>query len=257
MLAFLLTLTIGVTLLACFLLRDGWLLLLVSIPFSLVFIIFWRKRLKRRMLLTGFALLVLLAFVENILGADNSSGLILPFGVTLMFLAGVLLVNHTGLAHIRLLEGEYLEAGKSFLWGCLLALPPALLNVITIQWAPVSDFDLLFDRWWEPLYALQPAIIEEIWARLLLVTLVYTLLRPTSGNRSTGALFWAIGIAAFLHGMAHVPGSITDPGEGILITLVYGVPLGLLYVKRDLEQAIAYHFFIDLVRFAAFVIWNL
>ena len=35
---------------------------------------------------------------------------------------------------------------------------------------------------------------------------------------------------------------------------MYGIPLALLYVKRDLEQAIAYHFFIDFVRFMAYVV---
>ena len=75
--------------------------------------------------------------------------------------------------------------------------------------------------------------------------------KPQSLARS-----WALLIAAFVHGMAHYPGSITSPLEGIYITLMYGLPLGLLYVKRDLEQAIAYHFFVDVVRFTAFVIWN-
>ena len=31
---------------------------------------------------------------------------------------------------------------------------------------------------------------------------------------------------------------------------MYGIPLGLIYIKRDYESALAYHFFIDFVRFA-------
>lgn len=83
------------------------------------------------------------------------------------------------LTHIRLLDGDYLEAGKSFLWGCVLAVPPALLNAISMRLAAPSEFDLLFDRWLEPLYALQPGILEEIWARQpfpFVVRLCYTII---------------------------------------------------------------------------------
>jgi len=101
---------------------------------------------------------------------------------------------------------------------------------------------------------------RESWKRsghgCYLTTLLYTLLRPASNAHPQRALIWAILVAAFIHGMAHYPGSITNPLEGLYITLMYGLPLALLYVKRDLEQTIAYHFFIDLIRFTAFVIWN-
>ena len=59
------------------------------------------------------------------------------------------------------------------------------------------------------LYALQPALLEESRARLFLLSLL-------------NALFTA---------------------------LVYGVPLAPLFLRRSLESAIGYHFFIDLVRF--------
>jgi hypothetical protein len=253
---FLIILTLILVALTSVLLQDGWLTLLLSIPFSLVIIVGWRKRLNRRLVMASIITVITLAVAEQLLGPEMSSGLIIPIGAALMFLAGVLLLDHTRLTRVRLLNGDYLEAGKSFLWGCVLAVPPALLNAISMRLAAPSEFDLLFDRWWEPLYALQPGILEEIWARLLLTTLLYALLRPTSNERPQRALVWAMVIAAFIHGMAHYPGSITSPLEGIYITLMYGVPLSLLYVKRDLEQAIAYHFFVDLVRFGAFVIWN-
>jgi hypothetical protein len=236
--------------------RDGWLMLLLSIPLSLVIVVVGHKRLNRRFIIASVAVVIVLAFAEQLLGSEMSSGLIVPIGAALMFLAGVLLLDRTKLTHVRLLNGNYTKAGKSFLLGCVLAVPPALLNAIAMRLEAPSEFDRLFDRWWEPLYALQPGILEEIWARLLLTTLLYALLRPTSNDRPQRALIWALMIAAFVHGMAHYPGSIRNPLEGIYITLMYGLPLGLLYVKRDLEQAIAYHFFVDVVRFAAFVIWN-
>jgi hypothetical protein len=41
-----------------------------------------------------------------------------------------------------------------------------------------------------------------------------------------------------------------------LNALLYGVPLGLLFVKRDLEHAIGYHFAVDFVRFLAAWLWR-
>lgn len=256
MLGFVTILAAALTALTCLLLRDGWLMMLLSIPLSMLIIIIWHKQVIRKYIIAaGFTLLVL-GIVEQVLGEGQSSGLIIPIGAALMFLAGVLLLDRTRLTRIRLLDGNYLLAGKSFLWGCVLAVPPALLNLLTLRLSPPSEFDRLFDRWWEPLYAFQPGILEEIWARLLLTTLLYALLRPTSSEHPQRALVGAIAIAAFIHGAAHFPGSIANPLEGIFIALMYSIPLALLYVKRDLEHAIAYHFFIDFARFATFVIWN-
>jgi len=256
MLGFVTLLTAGITALTCFLLRDGWLMLLLSIPLSMLLIVILRKQVHRKHIIASVTIIIVLGIVEQLLGEEQSSGLVMPIGASFMFLAGALLLEHTKLTHIRLLDGDYLLAGKSFLWGCALAVPPALLNLLTTQLAPPSEFDRLFDRWWEPFYALQPGIIEEIWARLLLVTLLYALLRPASGGDPQRALLGAMAIAAFIHGAAHFPSSITNPWEGLFIALMYGIPLVLLYFKRDLEHAIAYHFFIDFIRFAAFVFWN-
>ncbi len=248
--------TAVVTALAWFLFRDGWLMMLLSIPLAVLLIIILRKQARRKHIIAAVIVIIVLGIVESLLGEEQSSGLVIPIGAALMFLAGVLLLEHTQLTHIRLFDRDYLGAGKSFLWGCVLAVPPALLNLVTTQLTPPTEFDRLFDRWWEPFYALQPGILEEIWARLLLVTLLYALLRPTSGGQPRNAVLGAMLIAAFIHGAAHFPGSITNPLEGIFMALMYGIPLVLLYVKRDLEHAIAYHFFIDFIRFAAFVLWN-
>jgi hypothetical protein len=256
MLASILVLSVALIGLTCIVLGDGWQMLLLSILISLIMIVIWRKRLTRRFIAGAIVTAIVFAIVEQLLGPDMGSGLILPIGAALMFLAGVVLLEHTHLTRIRLLDGDYIQAGKSFLWGCVLALPPALFNVLILRSAPPSELDSLFDRWWEPLYALQPGILEEIWARLLLTTLLYALLRPRSNDRPGRALFWAMAIAAFIHGAAHYPSSITTPLIAIYIALMYGIPLVLLYVKRDLEHAIAYHFFVDLLRFAAAVIAN-
>jgi hypothetical protein len=254
MLAFIVALTALLTALTSGLLGNGWHMLVLSILLSLAIIVAWRKRLTRKLILAGVVTAVVLLGVEHLLSDDWGNGLITSVGAGLMAVAGALLLDHTRLTHVRLLEGDYLAAGKSFLWGCVLAIPPALLNALSMRQAPPSEFDLMFDQWWKALYALQPGILEEVWARLLLTTLLYALLRPLSAQRPRRAVVGAMLIAATIHGLAHFPTSLNSPMEAIYVTLMYGIPLALVYVKRDLEQAIAYHFFIDFVRFAAYVV---
>jgi len=236
--------------------RDGWLMLLISVPLSIFIIMIRRKRISKKYIMASLGVLVILAFVEQLLGAEMSSGLIMPIAAAIMFLAGVLLLEDKSLGQVLVLDGNFLSAGKSFLVGCVLAVPASLINIISMQLSPPSEFDLLFDRWWEPLYAFQPGIVEEIWARLLLIPLLYTLFRLIKNIKPFFALIFAIVIAAFIHAAAHYPGSVTNPMEVIYITLVYGIPLGVIFVKRGLEQAIAYHFFIDLIRFSEYYILN-
>jgi hypothetical protein len=252
MLAFIVVLTGLLTALTGGLLRNGWHMLTLSILLSLAIIISWRRRLTRKLILAGVVTTIVLLGVEHLLSEDWGNGLITSVGAGLMAAAGVLLLEHTKLTHVRLLKGDYLAAGKSFLWGCVLAVPPALLNALSMRQAPPSEFDLMFDRWWKALYALQPGILEEVWARLLLTTLLYALLRPLSAQHPRRAVVGAMVMAATIHGLAHFPTSLNSPMEAIYVTLMYGIPLALVYVKRDLEQAIAYHFFIDFVRFAAY-----
>jgi len=140
---------------------------------------------------------------------------------------------------------------RSLLMGCLLAVPPALAN---LDLGPVIS-DPWVDRWWKPLVAFSPGLAEETWARLFLTTLCYALLRPVTNQRPTRAVTAAVLIAALTHAAAHVPtyGLLSPNGITFLVFggLLYGVPMGLLFVKRDFEHAAGYHFFIDFVRFGA------
>ncbi len=235
--------------LTCLILQNGWHLNYLSVLLSLVIIVIYRKDIRFRYLVACGILLVILGLVEQMMGEEQSSGLIVPIMTSIMFLSGVLLLERSRLSQIRLLDGNYLQAGKSFLWGCAMAVPPALVNIVQVRQMQVSDFDQLFDSWWKSFYALQPGIVEEIWARLLLVTFIYSLLQPLSAGRPNKAAVWSIVLAAFIHGFAHFPLSISNPIEIVFVSVSYGIPLGLLFVKRDLERAVAYHFFIDLVRF--------
>ncbi len=157
------------------------------------------------------------------------------------FIAGVLLARRTGLAQVRSLNGEYRLAARGFLAGCVLGIPAALFNLL----GNLQTGDTWVGHVWQPLYAIVPALAEETWARLFLLTLIYAVLRRTGAGRPARTIGLAIVGSALVHGFAHTGINLI----GLVIgSLLYGVPAGLLLLKKDFEHAVGYHFLIDLVR---------
>lgn len=219
----------------------------------------WFRRLSRWLVVLGLAAGAIVGFSEyiKIIPPDDPSDTVvsLVFNVIMvvpLFLAGGLLLQRTGLARMRLLEGKIALSLRGFLLACGLALPGALANL----GAPTSS-DPWVDQWWKPLCALTPGIAEETWARLFLTTLCYALLRPTTNNQPRRAVLAAMLIGVFTHMAIHLPTTELFSRDGILLLLdgvVYGIPIAMLFLKRDFEHAVGYHFFIDFVRFLAVVI---
>jgi hypothetical protein len=85
-------------------------------------------------------------------------------------------------------------------------------------------------------------------SRLFLTTLVYLLLRPVTNARPRRALAAAVLLGAGTHAAAHTG---INPIGLVIGAMLYGVPAGLIFIKRDLEHAIGYHFGIDVVRYVA------
>jgi hypothetical protein len=228
-----------------------WLVLVVGLTLIAIgVIITQRQYLSARLVIAGLvagALCLLLSGLSGRLDAYQGFYLAcLPF----LFIGGDILTQITGLGCVRIVEGNWRLALRGFLWACVLALPPALLNISGGAHAE----DAWVNQSWEPLVALVPGIAEEAWARLFMTTLIYALLRPKTNARPRRALAAAILIAAFTHGLAHLPGTmIFSPAalQMLLSGLLFGVPMGLLFVKRDFEHAVGYHFFVDFLRFFA------
>jgi hypothetical protein len=236
--------------------QHPWVILLLAATLiSLRLMLAWRRRLTRRLVALGLAAGALAAVANIPVTQSGLAGVLFTLVTTpLIFIGGGLLLEHTGLAHVRLLEGQYIRGCKSFAWACVLALPAALLNIF----GGANTSDAWVSRWWHPLAAFAPGIAEEIAARLFLTTLCYALLRPTTNEHPRRAIVAAILLGAIVHSLAHLPtlSMLSPQGFSFLIVgLLYGVPLALLFVKRDLEQAIGYHFFIDFIRFLAALIW--
>jgi hypothetical protein len=233
--------------------RPWTVLVVASALFALGIIVVWRRRLSVRLVVLGLAASLVSALgIGGMKPGDSFAVLYTLVTTALLFSGGGLLLDYTGLAHVRMLKGQYTLGLGSFLWACVLALPPAFLNIL----GGVQTSDSWVDRWWKPpLCALAPGIAEETWARMFLTTLCYALLRPTTNGLPGRAVVAAVLIGALTHGLVHLPTTMTILSPAVfgplLAGLMYGVPLALLFIKRDLEHAMGYHFFVDFVRFLA------
>ncbi|MDJ0756155.1 MAG: hypothetical protein QNJ45_21680 [Ardenticatenaceae bacterium] len=242
------------TLVALFLLGiiiHPWLVVVAALTLIAVGVIIkLRQHLSLNLVIVGLAagaICVLLSWFSGRL--DGFQGFYLAC-TPILFIGGGLLSKTSGLSHVYTAEGHWGLALKGFLWACVLALPAALLN---ISFGAHAE-DAWVDQLWEPLVAFVPGIAEEIWARLFMTTIIYVLLRPKTNDRPGRALAAAVVIGAFTHSLAHLSGSMVfSPAalQMIIAGILFGVPMGLLFVKRDFEHAVGYHFFIDFVRFFA------
>jgi hypothetical protein len=130
----------------------------------------------------------------------------------------------------------------SFLWGCLLFIPLGLTNAAAGSPGPGMTW---VTRWWIPLS--QPwfsGIAEEAWFRLFLVSLCYLLLRPAFSKRPAIAVVCAVLFSAITFGLGH-GGTLL---ERFLITgLLYGLPMAVIFARRDWEHAVGAHYMINMI----------
>jgi hypothetical protein len=226
-----------------------WLVLIVVLSLVAVLIIIKKRHLLSiHLVFLGFVLGGICLMLSGLSGRlDIFHGSYLAC-IPILFIAGSLLAKETGITHVYCVERNWILALKGFLWASMLALPAALLNISYGAHAK----DVWVDQTWEPLVAFVPGIAEEVWARLFLLTLIYSLLRSKSNKYHKRALVAAILIAAFIHSLAHLPSlMIFSPAaiQMLVAGILFGVPMGLLFVKYGFEYAVGYHFFVDFVRF--------
>ncbi|MFX0174405.1 MAG: type II CAAX prenyl endopeptidase Rce1 family protein [Candidatus Hodarchaeota archaeon] len=69
---------------------------------------------------------------------------------------------------------------------------------------------------------------------------------PSTDNNPHRAILVAIIFSSLIHGFAH---SGINPIGIVIGSFIYGIPPALLYLKRDFEHAIGFHFLIDFIRF--------
>ena len=231
--------------------RNGWYMVWISTLPALAVAVRLRDRYRASTIALGIAVVVVL-FSLGTVHRSPGWALAAALAIGIHLVAGVALLRYTGCGTFQLVDGNYVTACRSLGLGAVLAVPPALLNIALAEGAGVVPITDPAGDWWLPFLAVQPGLTEEIWARLFLVTMFVALLAPVSRDRPRRVVAVAGTLAVFVHVLAHVPQSITDVGSVIFVSLLYGIPLVVLFLARDLEHAIGYHVLIDLVRFVVF-----
>ena len=209
-------------------------------------LIAWRRDIHLRAILLGLAATTIafmagLPFYQNQYIGKVFFIVFLVF-LTPMFVAGSLLNRRTGLAGSQLYAGRYKKAVVSFLWGCLLFIPLGLTNAAAGSPGPGMTW---VTRWWLPLsLPWFSGIVEEAWYRFFLVNLCYLLLRPAFSKGPAIAVICAVLFSAINFGLGH-GGTLLD---NLLITgLLYGLPMAVMFARRDWEHAVGAHYMINMI----------
>ncbi len=226
--------------------EDGEDLLMLSLMLATVWILVaWWRRIRLRAVIQGVAL----AGAAYLAGSPAAThGLISSTAIVLlsvlaapMYVAGALLVDRTRLGGVRLAAGRYREAGLGFLRGCLLFVPLGLLNAA--DGGPGDDISWVTE-WWMPIsLPWFSGIAEEVLFRLMLVGLCYFLLRPAMVGRSLPAVVSAVLFSSIVFGLGHGRDLETFLTTGLL----YGLPMGAVFVRQDWEHAVGAHYMINAI----------
>ena len=223
----------------------GLLMLLMIIPTPWILLV-WRREIQLRSVVQGLAL-ALIAYFAGLPMLNNGKVSETVFYLLLilvppMYIAGGLLVNRTRLGGVQLLAKRYRRALQSLFWGCLLFVPLGLFNAASgsqgsnITWV---------DEWWMP-FSIPwfSAITEETWFRLLLVSLCYFLLRPAFPKRPALPVLAAVLFSGITFGLGH-GGTFLD--RFLFTGLLYGLPMAVIFSRRDWEHAVGAHYMINMI----------
>lgn len=86
------------------------------------------------------------------------------------------------------------------------------------------------------------------WARLFLVSFSYAMLGPVTSQLPPHAVVLAILISILAFSTSHAGlNSFVIVIDGLL----FSTPYALLFIKKDFEHAVGYHFMVDFMRFIA------
>lgn len=234
--------------------------LLFALPvLALVVMLVLRPRVNRR----EGAYALILALVAGVAGlgaqwVDSPAPVWAALQVALVWLgllAGWSLLRSTGLWEAGLGRSLFLDEGakpaaRGFALGLLIAMPWALGLVVL----GAAEGESWVQRWWQPLLAIQPAIAEEAWGRVLLVPLLFVIFRRLARGRA--ALAAAVVILAYWFAYLHTAGGIGAMTSTLMIGTLYAIPTSYLWLRGGLEMAIGFHFWLDFVKFAAAYLLN-
>ena len=166
------------------------------------------------------------------------------------FSAGVVLCKQLERGKIPAFQLPLGRLGKSLAFGMLVAIPLALVNNLYF-YASQGVFRLQ-NVFYSAFEALRPAIYEEIVFRFFVLALCFYLLRSSRSPRLVSLV--ALVLAVVPHSLNHLPDLfLENPMMGLAMlvatSLLFGLPMAVLQIKKNLETAVAFHWLIDFARF--------
>lgn len=135
--------------------------------------------------------------------------------------------------------------------GAVISIPLAVLNVLYFSLSRQINMRNMLSS---AVFALKPAIAEEVVFRFFLLSYVYYLFRGKAETRLKNVLIYILLIIP--HELLHYPDLFVEsPSWAVVMSIVgsivFGLPMALLMKKKNLQMAIGMHWFIDFVRFTS------
>lgn len=135
--------------------------------------------------------------------------------------------------------------------GAVISIPLAVLNVLYFSLSRQINMRNMLSS---AVFALKPAIAEEVVFRFFLLSYVYYLFRGKAETRLKNVLIYILLIIP--HELLHYPDLFVEsPGWAVVMSIVgsivFGLSMALLMKKKNLQMAIGMHWFIDFARFVA------
>lgn len=170
--------------------------------------------------------------------------------VWLCFMGAALLFKELEPTNVTAFQSPLKKVGLNILFGLVVAIPLAIVNNLYFYLTSHSvQFQSVFHS---AVKALSAGIGEEIVFRFFVLAICLTLLKSSSRPRLATAT--AVILAVVPHRLNHLPDLfLSNPSQGIVLflaaSLLFGLPMALLQIKKSLETAIAFHWFVDFARF--------
>jgi hypothetical protein len=227
----------------------NWSQMVLTITACMILIV-QRRLLSTRILLLGCALAVVSTLSHWLHDPSLSWSLQEGLAVWTCFAAGAILFSDREMTSVAAFRLPLTDIGRSMILGVLLAIPLAVLNNLYFYLNAGSvELQSVFNS---AFAALSPAIHEEIIFRFFVLAMILRLLKRSTSPRL--AMFTAVFLAVVPHSLNHLPDLfLVNPAMGLFMltvtSLLFGLPMAILQIKKNLESAIAFHWFIDFVRF--------
>ena len=139
---------------------------------------------------------------------------------------------------------------RYFCLGAVISVPLALVNILFISLSrQISVRNVISSA----VFALKPAIAEEVVFRFFLLAYSYYLLRGKEKKRLFDVYIYILLILP--HKLLHYPDLfLASPGRAVLMCILngifFGFPMAFLMKRKNLQMAMGMHWCIDFVRFA-------